>query len=127
MKVLVADDDRVHVTQLAGRLKALGHDVLTAYDALQASAAVLRNSPDVIVLDIGMPGGTGVEVLRRLKSSPMTWRIPIVIVSGNEDPEVEKEVRSLGVEDYLRKPADFAKVEEALSRVRASRSAAPAE
>jgi two-component system, OmpR family, KDP operon response regulator KdpE len=127
MKVLVADDDRVQVTQISGRLRSLGYEVVAAYDALQASTAVLRNPPDVIVLDIGMPGGTGVEVLKRLKGSPMTWRIPIVIVSGNEDPEVEKEVRSLGVEDYLRKPADFAKVEEALSRALASRRAAPVE
>lgn len=117
MKVLVADDDRIQVTQLSGRLKARGHEVVEAFDALQASTAVLRTTPDLIVLDIGMPGGTGVEVLKRLKSSPMTWRIPIVIVSANEDPEVEKQVRSLGVNEFFRKPADFEALYAAILRI----------
>lgn len=127
MKVLVADDDRVQVTQLSGRLRSLGYDVATACDALQASTAVLRNPPDVILLDIGMPGGTGVEVLKRLKNSPMTWRIPIIIVSANEDPEVEKTVRGFGVEELFRKPADFEKLHEAILRVVSSRRLTPAE
>lgn len=124
MKVLIADDDRVYATQLSGRLKSLGFDVAVAADALQASTAVLRNPPDVVLLDIGMPGGTGTEVLKRLKGSPMTWRIPIVVVSGNEDPEVEKTVRALGVEGYFRKPADFAELHEAIVQLLTLRGSA---
>jgi two-component system KDP operon response regulator KdpE len=117
MKILVADDDRVQVTQLSGRLKAVGYEVAAAYDALQASAAVVQNLPNLVLLDIGMPGGMGTEVLKRLRGSPMTSRIPIVIVSGNEDPEIEREVRALGVQGYFRKPADFEKLHEAIRRI----------
>jgi two-component system KDP operon response regulator KdpE len=117
MKILVADDDRVQVTQLSGRLKAVGYEVAAAYDALQASAAVVQNLPNLVLLDIGMPGGMGTEVLKRLRGSPMTSRIPIVIVSGNEDPELEKQVRALGIQGYFRKPADFEKLHEAIRRI----------
>jgi two-component system KDP operon response regulator KdpE len=117
MKILVADDDRVQVAQLSGRLKALGFEVAVAYDALQASAAVVQDPPNLVLLDIGMPGGMGTEVLKRLRGSPMTSRIPIVIVSGNEDLEVEREVRALGVQGYFRKPADFGKLHEAIRRI----------
>ena len=110
MRILIADDDVALALQVASRLRAAGYDVVHAQDALQTWTAVLRNTPDLILLDLGMPGGTGVEVLRRLRGSPMTWKLPIVVVSGNEDPEVEKTVRSLGVQEYIRKPAPFERV-----------------
>jgi CheY-like chemotaxis protein len=101
-KILVADDSRFQVQLLSSYLTAGGHHVITALDALQASMTALRELPDVIVLDINMPGGTGFEVLKRLQRSSKTCHIPVIIVSGNEmDPD---NVKRIGASRFLHKP-----------------------
>ena len=117
MKILVADDDGILVSQLSGRLKSKGFEVAVAYDAMQATKAALKESPDAIVLDIGMPGGTGHEVLRRLKNSPSSSRIPVVVISANEDPDMEQMVRSEGANGFFGKPVDFDVLYRALCRL----------
>jgi two-component system, cell cycle response regulator len=107
MKILVADDDGILVSQLTGRLKSKGFDVAVAYDAMQATKEVQKGAPDAIVLDISMPGGTGHQVLKRLKNSPSSARIPVVVISANEDPDMEQIVRSEGANGFLGKPVDF--------------------
>jgi DNA-binding response OmpR family regulator len=66
----------------------------------------LRSAPQLILLDINMPGGTGMEVLKRLRMSIKTQHIPVIVVSGEEDPETESMVRSLGAVDFLHKPVE---------------------
>ena len=68
--------------------------------------AALRSSPQLILLDINMPGGTGIEVLKRLRMSTRTQHIPVIVVSGDESLAIESTVRSLGAADYLRKPVE---------------------
>ncbi len=103
-KILVADDSRFQVHVLSSYLTADGHKVSTAMDALQASMSAMRELPDAIVLDINMPGGTGFEVLKRLRNSTKTCHIPVIIVSGNEmDPEHMKKIGAAG---FLHKPVD---------------------
>lgn len=103
-KILVADDSRFQVQLLSSYLTAHGHQVTTAMDALQASMSAMRELPDAIVLDINMPGGTGFEVLKRLRNSSKTCHIPVLIVSGNEmDPE---NARKIGAAGFLHKPVD---------------------
>ena len=103
-KVLIADDSRFHVQMLSSWLKDKGFDVLTAGDALQAWMSALRLLPDAIVLDINMPAGSGVQVLKRLRSSGKTQNIPVVVVSGNDDVDVRAVVEQLGAAAYLQKP-----------------------
>jgi len=114
MRVLIADDDRVHVCLVSGRLKAMGYDVVAAFDAMQAWMAVLRSAPDAILLDINMPAGTGMEVLRRLKTSTRTNLIPVVVVSGSIDPRAGGEVQNLGAVAFLPKPVDFDELDRTL-------------
>jgi len=103
-KILVADDSRFQVQLLSSYLTANGHHVTTALDALQASMIAMRELPDAIVLDINMPGGTGFEVLKRLRNSTKTCHIPVVIVRGNEmDPD---NARKIGAAGYLHKPVN---------------------
>jgi response regulator RpfG family c-di-GMP phosphodiesterase len=64
MKILIADDDRAITQVLALQLRAKGCEILLAYDAMQALMVGVRAQPDAIILDIHMPGGTGVEALR---------------------------------------------------------------
>ena len=107
MRILIADDDRVLVTELAAHLKTFGFEVGVAYDALAASTEVVRTPPDAIVLDIGMPAGTGMAVLRRLRNSSKSAFVPVVVITGKEDPELEGAVRSEGAADFFQKPLDF--------------------
>ncbi len=68
-KILIADDSRFQVALLSKALEESGFEVLCALDALQAWMIALRSAPDAIVLDINMPGGSGIEVLRKLRIS----------------------------------------------------------
>jgi CheY-like chemotaxis protein len=116
-KILVVDDSRFQVALLTKALEENGFDVGTAQDAVQAGMAALRIAPDAIVLDINMPGGSGIEVLKRLKRSTKTQRIPIVVVSGSDDPEVRRAAMELGVTDFLTKPVDLDQLCKTLSGV----------
>jgi CheY-like chemotaxis protein len=105
-KILIADDSRFQVQMLASWFGPKGFEVITALDSLQAWTAALRSNPDVILLDINMPGGTGIEVLRRLRMSSKTQHIPVVVVSGDENASTETIARHLGAADFLHKPVD---------------------
>ena len=104
MKVLLADDDRILTRLCAAHLKSRGWQVEVAHDAMQAMMSAMRGQPDVIVLDIGMPGGTGFGVLTKLKQSIRTESIPVVVVSGSITPEDEAKVLGLGAAAFFRKP-----------------------
>jgi CheY-like chemotaxis protein len=105
-KILIADDSRFQREMLGSCLTPKGFAVMFAVDALQTWMMALRSNPDVILLDINMPGGTGVEVLKRLRMSSKTQHIPVIVVSGEENPGIEAKVRSLGAVDFFRKPVD---------------------
>src|SRR5438270_13802006 len=104
-KILIADDSRFQIAILSAGLREKGFEVVVAEDALQAGMIALRTAPDAIVLDINMPGGSGIEVLKRLRRSTKTQKIPVVIVSGNGDSVVRQVAIELGVADFLPKPA----------------------
>ena len=117
MKILVADDDRVLNHLLTSRLRMKGCQVITAFDAMQAFMGAMRTIPDAIVLDIHMPGGTGIEALKKLKMSAKTSQIPVVVLSGSMDaPAAETLVRELGAVDFIAKPVDPEAVYVALMR-----------
>lgn len=114
MKVLLADDDRVFVEHISTRLRQKGHTVTMAADAMQAFMFAMREQPDVIMLDVNMPGGTGTDVLRRLKLSAKTMQIPVVVVSSEQGGGLEQRVRALGAAKFLSKPLQFQNLYEAL-------------
>ena len=114
-KILVADDSRFQIALLSGALREKGFEVVVAEDALQAGMIALRAAPDAIVLDINMPGGSGIEVLKRLRRSTKTQRIPVVVVSGSSDSDVRQVAMELGVADFLSKPVDVDQLGKALS------------
>ena len=118
MRILVADDDRVVVHLVAGLLRARGHQVVAVFDAMQAFMFAVRPPPpDVVILDINMPGGTGIEALKRLKSSLNTALIPVIILSGSTDAEMPQKVKTLGADEFLRKPVDQGALFAALDKV----------
>ena len=117
MKVLIADDDRILTRLAAAGLKSKGWQVEVAHDAMQALMFAMKAPhPDVIALDIGMPGGTGFQVLEKLQQSSRTSQIPVVVVSGSITEGDEARVLELGAVAFLRKPADPQALHETLSR-----------
>lgn len=114
MKLLIADDDRALSLLLSTRLRAKGWSVEAAYDSMQALMYAMRLSPDVIVLDIAMPGGTGKDALRKLRRSTKTAHVPIVVLSGSIAPEEESDVLALGAAAFIRKPPDIDALNELL-------------
>jgi CheY-like chemotaxis protein len=117
MNILIADDDRVQTLMLSTRLKAKGFEVAVAYDAIQAYTAAIRSLPDAIILDIQMPGGTGVAVLKHLKMSTKTRQIPVIVLTGTIDPSEEPQLKELGVARFLYKPVDLEQLYVALSQL----------
>ena len=116
VKVLIADDDAEIVQLLEIGLSAGGWQVFKAADAVRAFAHAKKEEPDVILLDIAMPGGNGLDVLRLMKDSPVTRPIPVIVISGSADPEMPQKVKDAGAVDYLAKPFTIPQVLEALNR-----------
>ena len=117
MKVLLADDVRVLTHLLSSRLRAKGAETIVAHDAMQAFMSAMKSPPDVIVLDVQMPGGTGIEALKKLKQSARTSLIPVVVLSGSVEPETMDVVKALGAIEFLLKPIDPEALYQALCTV----------
>ena len=106
MRVLLAADDRVITHLLPTTLRRHGVEVVVAHDAMQALMSAVRSPPDAIVLDVHMPGGTGIEALRKLKASSKTSAIPVIVISASGTSETPDQVKALGADAFLLKPID---------------------
>ena len=105
MKVLLVDDEIEFVNTLSNRLGMRGIRTDVVHDGEQALEYVNKQEPDVIVLDLKMPGMYGMEVLRRLsKTNP---NIQVVILTGHGTDRDEREAQRLKAFDYLNKPVDI--------------------
>jgi DNA-binding response OmpR family regulator len=102
MKVLVVDDEQDVAKALKVRLKANGYNVVLAYDSVEAFMMANQEKPDLIILDIMIPGGGGFVVAERLKQSQATHRIPIVFLTGI--PGGEERAYKVGASAYVMKP-----------------------
>ena len=107
-KILIADDDVDMVGMLKMRLEEEGFDTLVAYDGVHVIELSQKEAPDLIILDLMMPVGSGHSVLNNLRFNDITRDIPVIILTGMDKPNVEKEKRAMGVEDYIRKPYEAA-------------------
>jgi len=106
--VLIADDDPVVRSTVLTYLGARGMRVMVAQDSMQASMVSLRDpSPDIVLLDIKMPGGSGMEVLRRVRNSSKTAAMPVIVVSAATDPNLPIEAKIAGANDFMAKPIDL--------------------
>ncbi|WP_421791922.1 PleD family two-component system response regulator [Hyphobacterium sp.] len=105
-RVLVVDDQEPNVRLLEAKLKAEYFEVVTAFNGLDAISKTNDHQPDVILLDIMMPGMDGFEVCRKLKADRRTRHIPIVMVTALDQPEDRVRGLEAGADDFLTKPVD---------------------
>ncbi|MCL4818715.1 MAG: response regulator [Vicinamibacteria bacterium] len=105
-KVLLIEDDGDTRLGLGVRLRASGYEVATAADAATATMAVQREKPDVVLLDLGLPGGDGMTVLKRIKSNPNLDRTQVVVLTARAGQAVREEALAAGAAAFLQKPAD---------------------
>ena len=113
LRVLVVDDEPPIRRFLRTSLAAQGYDIIEAEDGSKALEEVRRRSPDLLVLDLGLPGIDGLEVIRRLRGSGVS--LPIIVLSSRVDEAGKVEALDLGADDYVTKPFG---VEELLARIR---------
>lgn len=114
-KVFVADDSPATLGLFYRVLAARGFEVCAATDGAAAFAAVLHERPDVVLLDVLMPGMDGFELCRRLKANPETRLLPVVLVTGLQDRDSRLAGIDAGADDFLTKPVD---VHELVARVK---------
>ena len=124
MRILVADDDVVLTRLLEQRLHDRGFEVQIAHDALQAWQTVRREPPDLILLDIKMPGGTGLAVLRRLKNNQAVRGVPVIVITAAEEQSILQQILALQPGALLRKPVKLADLDFEISRLLTQRELA---
>jgi two-component system, cell cycle response regulator len=105
-RVLVVDDILSNVKLLEAKLAAEYFEVLTASSGEQALTRVAAELPDIVLLDVMMPGMDGFEVCRRLKANPKTTHIPVVMVTALDQPADRVAGLQVGADDFLTKPVD---------------------
>lgn len=103
-RVLVVDDVPPNVKLLEAKLTSEYFDVLTAFSGPEALDVISREHPDIILLDVMMPGMDGFEVCRRIKSDPATAHIPVVMVTALDQPSDRVAGLEAGADDFLTKP-----------------------
>ena len=104
------------VTMLAEFLRKKGFNVVTAFDSMQAMLGVRNAAPKAVVLDVGMPGGNGIDVLRKIRMMNKTSQLPVLILTASTDPKTADEARGLGADEFLTKPVNLPQFHEALLR-----------
>lgn len=105
-KILIVVDNADSRLILSVRLKANHYHTIFAADAIQAMSVALKEQPDAILLDLGLPGGNGLVVLQRLKTNTALSAIPVIIVTAEDPLVAETRAIEAGVDAFLQKPVD---------------------
>ena len=104
MRILIADDDIISRRVLEVTLRKWGYDLVVTCDGRQAWEAILEFRPDVLLLDVMLPGVDGFEVCHRLRQEPATAKVPIVLVSAKGRREDVETGLRVGANEYMTKP-----------------------
>jgi two-component system KDP operon response regulator KdpE len=112
--VLVVDDEPAIVRFMRASLTAVGHRVVTAEDAAGALSVIAAEKPDVVILDLGLPDRSGLDVIAQIRQSSA---VPIIVLSARSDERSKVQALDLGADDYVAKPFGMA---ELMARIRAA-------
>ncbi|KFN48637.1 response regulator [Arenimonas composti] len=124
-RILVVDDSATIVALLSRMLRQNGYEVVEAGDAESALELARAQLPELIFLDIVLPGMDGFAALRQLRRDPYTRDIPVIMISGNEQATEQFYVHRIGADDFMKKPFSrpevFARIERLLDATRIPR------
>jgi two-component system OmpR family response regulator len=113
-KILVVDDDQLVLDMLKDNLGMLGYQVETAEDEAGLKRAIDKSVPDVIMLDVRLPGLDGISLCRNIRRSSKTAHIPVIIMTGLADRVTFNDARLFGASAFLNKPFEFDQVRKTL-------------
>ncbi len=119
-RVLIVDDDREIRGIVAGTLRRDGYTVVEAGDGPEALDVALRLVPDLVLLDMTLPGMDGVEVARQLKATPLLAAIPVVALSALTQETMQQRALAAGCTRYLTKPCPPAALRDAIAQTLAA-------
>jgi DNA-binding response OmpR family regulator len=120
-KILVADDDPEILTLVSRRLAKRGYTVYEAQDGLQALAEAREKVPDLIVLDVMMPGKNGWEVAKELRADAKTKDISILVLTAIGEMMNDMNSPLYGADDYIDKPFEFSDLENRIAKLLAKK------
>ena len=115
-KILIVDDNPTNLKLVAYLMTANGYEVTTALDADAALAAIERNPPRLILMDLQLPGTDGLELTRRLKANPTTRSIIVIAVTAYAMKGDEDRAMAAGCDDYVTKPIDTRGLPETIAK-----------
>lgn len=111
-KILVVDDEKDITDMLARFLKDAGHEPITAQSGLEAVEKVTKDKPEIVLLDIRMPGMDGVETLKKIRA--LDPKIGMIMITAFSDEATAKKCIELGAFDYITKPISLDYLEKAV-------------
>ena len=113
-KILIIDDEITFRTLTDRQLTRLGYDVSLADNGWKGLELYRREHPDVILLDVNMPGMDGIEVLKQIRT--VDRKQPVIVLTGVRSPQMERQMRALGVSEFLIKDSSLRLLEETVKR-----------
>jgi DNA-binding response OmpR family regulator len=115
-KILIVDDEGDIIKAITIRLQTNGYEVISALNCAQGISMVYKEMPDLVILDILMPSGSGFNIVEKLKQSDRTDRIPIVFLTGSPEKKTEERAMKAGARFYIKKPYDSEELLDAVKR-----------
>jgi CheY-like chemotaxis protein len=116
-KIMIVDDNPVIVEMLQRKLEKEGFEVLGCVESTKALDTCLEGEPDLIILDILMPGKTGWDIMLELKANPQTEAIPVIVSTVKNRPEDVDKSKELQAADYIAKPYVFSDLLDKIGKI----------
>lgn len=113
-KVLLVEDDEKLCLALRMRLGHMKYQVHSVSDAIRAMDEAIKSSPDVVLLDINLPGGDGFVVADRLRQHHATMNVPIIFITASERAELETKASAVPYSHFLQKPFDAEQLQDTM-------------
>jgi DNA-binding response OmpR family regulator len=115
--VVIVEDDPALAEMFAEMMRIIGFEVFRTYSSTPAVGLITREKPDLVLLDVMMPGASGLEVVRYMRREPRLMHIPVIILSAKSMPEDIEEGLEAGATLYLSKPVNLTDLEMAIQQV----------
>jgi len=116
-RIVIADDDPTIVSLVSLRLGLARFDVLSASSGPEALALIRSKEPVAVILDVRMPGGCGLTALDAIKADPVTSNLPVMMLTGERDPDTVMSAMGAGASDYMIKPFNPERLLERVNRL----------